>query len=210
MARRRTPGDSVTAGRVPCRSQLNDCRERLRSISRELEAVRAWMEANALRIDRMIAELAAYAGNASANASAGQPLVPVGCRPDDLRKPEPVLSKASVSPRGDGYFDVHIDELPVVQLPPTLGRLFQALAEDGGHTLNDGLVGFKSNARLLARLQADSMHPEPALRWGGRVNARQLTKAVHELRKRLDRVIADGAALVQTRRGVGRRLAVRR
>jgi hypothetical protein len=100
--------------------------------------------------------------------------------------------------------------VPPFRLPPLLGRLFDLLAKDGGHDVGDGLVGFKSNGYLLTELQRLSLTPDSMLRRAGRLNAKGLAQAVCDLRQRLGRVVLNGDALVQTRRGVGRRIALRR
>jgi len=86
----------------------------------------------------------------------------------------------------------------------------QLLSEDAGREVNDGLVGFKRNIDLCARLRQASAEPDAPLRPEARMNDRRLAQVVYDLRERLAVVVANGSALVQTRRGVGRRLLVRR
>jgi len=88
-----------------------------------------------------------------------------------------------------------------------LARLLVLLGEDKGRDAGDGLVSFKTRAHLLTSLSesTDIHHGKFAL---GR--PAMLRQAISSLRSRLGRVVIGGERLVQTRRNVGFRLAVKR
>lgn len=121
-----------------------------------------------------------------------------------------MLSRAVALPRRDGFFDIDIDTTPPFRLPSVLGRLFQLLAEDVGHDVNDGAVGFKSTGHLLQRLRVPILGSDAARNHAAGVNRASLARAIHELRGELGQAVPHGAALVQARRGLGRRIVVRR
>jgi hypothetical protein len=189
--------------------QHPDCRERLRLLRHELDKDRKWMEARALRLDCVIGDIDIVLEH---EPRALGPVKGRTTRVLHISRPRPDVTVAAVSatPRGDGYWEVAIDTLPPFGLPPLLGRLFDLLAKDSGQDVGDGLIGFKTNADVLTELQRLSLSPDSSLRRVGRLNAKGLAQAVCDLRKRLGRVVLDGDALVQTRRGVGRRIALRK
>jgi hypothetical protein len=187
----------------------SDCRERLRLLRHELDKDRKWMEARALRLDCVIGDIDIALENGSRTSGPTKGRTPRILRVSRPR-PDVAVAAVSVTPRGDGYWEIAIDTVPPFRLPPLLGRLFDLLAKDGGHDVGDGLVGFKSNGYLLTELQRLSLTPDSMLRRAGRLNAKGLAQAVCDLRQRLGRVVLNGDALVQTRRGVGRRIALRR
>ena len=107
--------------------------------------------------------------------------------------------------RSDGRLDVAVDGGTRFQLPAVPGRLLQLLAENGGHDVGDGLVGFKSNGYLSARLgefirlRRDAAVSEPTL---------SFVRLLARLRRRLALLTPEGKRLIQTRRGMGFRAAV--
>jgi len=196
---------------LQCATQLAGYQERLRVLRHELDKHRRWMEARALRLDCLIGDIEIALENAP---SASGP-VPgrTSTKPHRVchLRPEVTASALHAVPRGDGYWDITIDALPTFRLPPMLGRLFDLLAKDSCPDVDDGLVGFKSNAYLLTSLRRSVLPPDSTLRRGvGRLSARALAQAICDLRKRLGRSVLHGDALVQTRRGVGRRIALRK
>lgn len=221
-----TNGDrSTAAGNVPiepprprghdeclqCATQLAEYQERLRVLRHELDKHRRWMEARAVRLDCLIGDIEIALDNATATSGA----VPRRTSTKPLRvghlSAEVTASALHAVLRGDGYWDITIDALPTFRLPPLLGRLCDLLAKDGCHDVDDGLVGFKSNAYLLTALHRSALPPDSTLRRAaGRLSASGLAQAICDLRKRLGRSVLHGDALVQTRRGVGRRIALRK
>jgi hypothetical protein len=188
---------------------LPDYQERLRLLRHELDRDRKLMEARALRLDCIIGDIDIALEN---RTRAAKPRTGCTVRVLGIPHPRPDVTVAAVTatPRGDGYWDVTIDTLPPFRLPPLLGGLFDLLAKDNGHDVGDGLIGFKTNSYLLTELQRRSLTPDAAQRRAGRVSAKGLAQAVCDLRKRLRRIVLNGDALVQTRRAVGRRVALRK
>ena len=192
--------------------QLPDCRERLLLLRHELDKDRKWMEARALRLDCVIGDIDIALENGLNGLRALGPVKGRTTRVLRISRPRPdvTVAAASATSRGDGYWDIAIDTVPPFRLPPLLGRLFDLLAKDSGHDVGDGLIGFKTNAYLLTELQRLSLPPDLSLRHAGQLNAKALAQAVCDLRKRLGRIVLNGDDLVQTRRGVGRRIALRK
>jgi hypothetical protein len=189
--------------------QRSNCRQRLLLLRHELDKDRKLMEARAMRLDCVIGDIDLALENGP------RPSGPVkGPTTRVLRIPRPrpdvTVGSASATLRGDGYWDIAIDTVPPFRLPPLLGRLFDLLAKDCGNDVGDGVVGFKTNSYLLTELHRLALGPAPSLRRPGRLNAKGLAQAVCDLRKRLGRLVLNGDALVQTRRGVGRRIALRK
>ncbi len=191
---------------VGCRNALDDCRERLRRATHELDKARSWMESRALRLDRVIGDFNVYLEDS--DSTPRRRVESLRRRATANRWLEPLASSARAEERGDGNVDIHVDALPPFVLPPMLGRLFALLAADTGADVGDGLVGFKSDAALLAGLghttQQGGNAPSHA------ASRRRLKQAVYALRERLAELVTSGDDLVQTRRDKGRRLAVRR
>jgi hypothetical protein len=182
------------------RSRLTGCGERLRHARGELEKVRTWLEARAVHLDKVIGDLTEFLDGSTP---------PPGSRTASSNR-EPALSSTRIVRRSDGFFDVYLDAVGPLSLPPTLGRLFQLLADDNGHAVDDALVGFKSNGYLMEQLNtsARTMRTGAEPRTHGRVT--RLNQAISDLRSRLSLVRADSRWLLQTRRGVGFRIAVRK
>jgi hypothetical protein len=189
--------------------QLSECRERLRLLRNELDKDRKLMEARALRLDCVIGDIDIALEN---GPRASGPIKGRTTRVLRIPRPRPDVSvaAASATPRGDGYWDIAIDTVAPFQLPPLLGRLFDLLAKDCGHDVGDGSIGFKTNAYLLTELHRLSLPPDSSVRHAVRLNTKGLAQAVCDLRKRLGRIVLNGDGLVQTRRGVGRRIALRK
>jgi hypothetical protein len=182
-----------------CRAALRECSARLKRVRRALASELRGLEARASALSSAVADLDRAIAIAGHGTHGG---------PFDRASPDVVpAALARLTTRADGSWDVQLDGWPTLRLTPLLGALFAVLAEDDGHDAGDALVGFKVNARVLERLSARA----PGER-GSRplLSARALAQAVYVLRQQLAGVRLHGEALVQTRRGWGRRIAVRR
>lgn len=211
VSRRREGGPGHEQG-LRCQERLAECQARLRAARHEFDMQRGWLEARALRLDGVIGDidlfLEAFQDSSTIPRRRTRGRFPIA--PARSRN-EMILSSAKAVQRGDGCWDIQLDSLAPCRLPPLLGRLFALLAEDTGRELGDGVVGFKSNAYLLAKLRGPFAGIDPkSAAVSGRLNARGLAQAVYELRGKLAKAALFGDALVQTRRGVGRRVAVRK
>jgi hypothetical protein len=189
--------------------QPSEWREHVLLLRHELAKDRKLMEARVERLDSVIGDIDIVLEN---GPRASGPVKRPTTRVLRISRPGPDITVAAVrtTPRGDGYWDVAVDTMPPFRLPPLLGRLFDLLAKDTGQDIGDGLIGFKTNAYLLTELQRLSLSPDSSLRGAGRLNAKGLAQAVCDLRKQLGRVLLNGDALVQTRKGVGRRIVLRK
>lgn len=179
-----------------CRDEFDECRQRLRGVRRELHRTQSWLESKATRLDRLIGDLDLYLDGHLGSKSAREA----------ARAADAALTALKVRPRSDGNFDVYLEHKGPFRFPPMLTRLLQLLAEDKGRDMEDGLVGFKSKTHLVTALaQSTDINNGK----GGLGRPGTLRQAISALRARLGRVATSGESLIQTRRNIGFRLAVR-
>lgn len=188
--------DDSNRDHEPCRAALDECRQRLRVARRELVKTQTWMESRSVRVDRLVGDIDVFLDGKSKSPGGGS------TGSDDT-----CLVRLKVRRRGDGDFDVHLDDQGPFRFPPMLARLLTLLAEDKGRDAADGLVGFKSKGHLLTALAASTDIHNGNFALGRPAKLRQ---AIYALRTRLGRFVSGGEHLVQTRRNVGFRLAMRR
>jgi hypothetical protein len=191
--------DTACAGCAERDALLAACHDALRAARSSLDDVRGWLTARAAKLTATLDRIDGVLARATRD----------GRQPPRRRRrsaPPPKLTAASAKTvaRADGDWDVHIAGWPAFRLSPLLGRLFGLLSEEAGHDAGDGLVGYKSDAYLIARLAGDAGHGT-----GRTPTGRTLAQATCELRRALSHVKLHGAALLHTRRGWGRRVGVR-
>lgn len=131
----------------------------------------------------------AGAGVATGNAEAAMRSLSVGVR----------VRSAVAAQRGDGSVWVKVDDARPLLLPPHLGTLWLALAEDTGLS-RDEAVAFKSLRALSVRIGKRTGMKGPS--------ANTINKYVCRLRQSLAAHGVD-PEIVQTSRRLGRRVAVR-
>ena len=136
-----------------------------------------------------------------ANDTAKRPRRPG--RPWSAAATEPAvwLARLKTEKRPDGSLNVSVNNRRPFVLQPHLGALLLALAEDTGVSDDEG-VGFKTVGDLAIRM---------AKRLGTRrLSADTVNKYICKLRKELSWRAGLDAAVIQTNRRLGRRLALKR
>jgi hypothetical protein len=171
---------------------LRGLRRRVRALSDDADELASRLEKLATFIDAVIASGTSPAGSQSGEL--GVPLPPARRRADSV---PPVVRLIRCEARSDGAVFARADGAAPLVLPDGVGSLLLALAGRGGREIGDGLAGFKSVDDLRRRLET---------RLARVVARRALVPLVYRLRQSMAFAVADGARLVEHRRGYGYRL----
>jgi hypothetical protein len=189
---------AITAGRASSNDVigvLRLLRRRVRSLSDDADELAGRLEKLAAVVDALLAHgLRAT----DLHGGASHLFAPASSR-RRLDADPPALRVLGCDVKSDGSVVVAADAAPPLVLRDSVGSLLLVLHERGGRDVGDGLGDFKSVDELRKRLET---------RLARVIARRAVVQLVYRLRGVLALAVADGARLVEHRRGFGYRVRV--